>query len=189
MKQLEEMSLEELWQLFPIILKPHNSEWQIWASDEISHLSCLLMPYSPEVSHIGSTAIKGIHAKPIIDLLVEAHDSDSFNHIKNRIIADGYILMSETQVRCSFNKGYTPMGFAKKVFHIHLRHIGDNDEILYRDYLNQNPSIAKEYEALKLSLWKRFEHDRDGYTEAKTEFIKIHTEKARKFFKHKDTAV
>lgn len=189
MKPLEEMSLEELWQLFPIILKPHNSEWQNWASDEISRLSCVLTPSSPVITHIGSTAIKGIHAKPIIDLLVEAHDSDSFKQIKEKIIADGYLLMSETQIRCSFNKGYTPMGFAEKVFHVHLRHIGDNDEILFRDYLNQNPSIAKEYEVLKLSLWKRFEHDRDGYTAAKTEFIKTHTEKARKLFKHKKTAV
>ena len=39
--------------------------------------------------------------------------------------------------------------------------------------------MAKEYEELKLSLWKEFEHNRDGYTEAKTEFIKKHTEQAR----------
>ena len=71
----------------------------------------------------------------------------------------------------SFNKGYTENGFAEKVFHLHLRYIGDNDEIYFRDYLITHPDIAKEYETLKLKLWKRFEHNRDGYTESKSEFI------------------
>lgn len=63
-------------------------------------------------------------------------------------------------------------GFAERVFHVHLRFMGDNDEIAFRDYLNGHPDTAREYEQLKLSLWKDYEHDRDGYTEAKTEFIR-----------------
>ena len=70
-------------------------------------------------------------------------------------------------------------GFAEKVYHVHLRHAGDNDELYFRDYLNDHPQTAKEYEALKLRLWKRFEHDRDAYTEARTEFIGDVTAKAR----------
>ena len=62
---------------------------------------------------------------------------------------------------------------------MHLRYAGDNNELYFRDYLMEYPKVAKEYEELKLSLWKEFEHNRDGYTEAKTEFVKIHTEKAR----------
>lgn len=53
----------------------------------------------------------------------------------------------------------------------------------FRDYLNEHKGIAKEYEALKLSLWKRFEHDRDGYTNAKTEFIKKYTDLAKSEYK------
>ena len=67
----------------------------------------------------------------------------------------------------SFNKGYTEEGFAEKVFHLHLRYFGDNDELYFRDYLNERPDIAEKYEQLKLSLWKKYEHDRDGYTEAR----------------------
>ena len=71
----------------------------------------------------------------------------------------------------SFNKGYTPSGYADKVFHIHIHPIDDNDEIFFRDFLVNHPDTAKEYEALKLSLLPKFKHNRDGYTEAKTEFI------------------
>ena len=74
----------------------------------------------------------------------------------------------------------TKDGFADKVYHIHLRFSGDNDEIYFRDYLNAHPDVAKEYETLKLQLWRKYEHNRDAYTDAKTEFIFKWTAKARK---------
>ena len=87
--------------------------------------------------------------------------------------------MGQSDSRISLNKGYTPEGFAQRVFHLHLRISGDQDEIYFRNYLIQNPSVAKEYEKLKLSLWKNYEHDRDGYTEAKGDFIRKYTEIAK----------
>jgi GrpB-like predicted nucleotidyltransferase (UPF0157 family) len=87
--------------------------------------------------------------------------------------------MSESERRISLNKGYTENGFAEKVFHLHLRYVGDNHELYFRDFLNENPVTAKEYEKLKLCLWKRYEHDRDGYTEAKTAFVLAYTKKAK----------
>ena len=80
--------------------------------------------------------------------------------------------MSASDSRMSFNKGYTPDGYAEKVFHIHLRYSGDNDEIYFRDYLRSHHELAREYETLKQSLLPRYRHDRDGYTEAKTEFVR-----------------
>ena len=71
------------------------------------------------------------------------------------------------------------------MFHIHLRYIGNNNELYFRDYLNEYPEIAKEYENLKLNLWKKFKHNRDAYTEAKTEFISKYTELARKKYKER----
>ena len=82
----------------------------------------------------------------------------------------------------SFNLGYTETGFAEKVFHLHLRLEGDHDELYFRDFLIEYPETAKEYEQLKLSLWKQFEHDRDGYTEAKTAFVRSVTEKAKQLY-------
>ena len=87
--------------------------------------------------------------------------------------------------RKSFHRGYTSKGSAEKVFHLHLRYVGDNDELYFRDYLNDNPPLAKQYEQLKLSLWKKFEHDRDGYTSAKTRFVAEQTGKAKKHYENK----
>lgn len=171
-KQLQDMTLEELWELFPIILTPHNPQWAIWAKEEMQLLSDILSSYDPIINHIGSTAVKGIHAKPIIDILVELTNGICWNLIKDVMVANGYICMSESDSRMSFNKGYTPAGYADKVFHIHFHRIGDNDEILFRDYLIERPEVAKEYEKLKLSLLPKYKNDRDGYTEAKTDFIK-----------------
>lgn len=87
--------------------------------------------------------------------------------------------MNENKNRLDFNKGYTPNGYADKVFHIHVRLIGDNDEIYFRNYLNSHFGVAKDYEDLKLSLWKSFKHDRDGYTNAKSDFITYYTTLAK----------
>lgn len=81
--------------------------------------------------------------------------------------------------RISLNKGYTENGFAEKVFHIHIVSDGDTDEIYFRDYLNAHPDVAKQYEKLKLALWEEYEHDRDAYTRAKTEFVKKYTALAK----------
>ena len=170
--RLKGMTLEELWQLFPIILVPHNPIWKEWADEEIQALNVLLEDFAPIINHIGSTAIPGIMAKPIVDILVEISTDCDWNMVKEKLENAGYICMSESNNRMSFNKGYTPTGYAKRVFHIHIHAPGDNDEIRFRDCLLNNPSVAKEYEALKLSLLPKYRNDRDGYTEAKSDFIR-----------------
>ena len=90
--------------------------------------------------------------------------------------------MAQSVDRIDFNKGYTLQGFAERVFHLHLRYIGDNDELYFRDYLLNNAAVAKEYERLKLDLQKRYEHDRDAYTSNKSGFVKYYTEQGRRLF-------
>lgn len=170
-KALEKMTLEELWALFPITLTPYNPKWKLWAEDEIINLQALLSAYSPIINHIGSTAIPDIQAKPIIDLLVEVADRSVFSRIKAILNNNGYICMSDKPNRMSFNKGYTPNGYAERVFHIHLRVFGDNDEILFRDYLISHSNVAKEYEDLKIGLLSKYRNNRDSYTAAKSNFI------------------
>lgn len=170
-KELNEMTLEELWKLFPIVLVSHSPHWREWASDEIKYLAIILFDFSPRISHIGSTAIPSIQAKPIIDLLVEVSPKSDWNRIRRILESSGYICMSVAENRMSFNKGYTPDGYDDKVFHVHIHTIGDNDEIFFRDYLISHPDVAREYETLKSSLLPEFKYNRDGYTEAKTEFI------------------
>lgn len=181
-KSLQDMTLEELWELFPIILAPHDPIWSQWADEEIDLLRSLLRSYSPAISHIGSTSIPAIQAKPIVDILVEVAPDCDKAEIRSLMENAGYICMAADERRMSFNKGYTPEGYAEKVFHIHVHETGDNDELLFRDYLRANPKAAKEYEELKLNLVPRFHHNRDGYTEAKTDFVKRIVAEARKQF-------
>ncbi len=170
-KKLSEMTLEELWQLFPIILTKHKTYWKDWYNEEILNLKKIL-PAGVIYHHIGSTAINGIIAKPIIDILVVVNSSISLKQVANLLEKQGYLIMSKTESRISLNKGYTENGFAEKVFHLHIRLKGDEDEVYFRDYLNTHHKIAKQYEKLKLQLAKEYEHDRDAYTFAKTEFVK-----------------
>lgn len=170
-KKLSEMTLEELWHLFPIFLTEHKDYWEKWYQEEQDLLKTFL-PLDIQITHIGSTAINGIWAKPIIDILIEIPQNADIYKIKDLLVTHEYICMSEEKKRISFNKGYTENGFAERVFHVHVRYTGDNDEIKFRDYLNMHPNKAKEYETLKLQLWKKFEYNRDGYTNAKTDFIK-----------------
>lgn len=170
-KALKDMTPEELWQLFPIELAPYNPEWKEWAQEETALLKNILSDYSPSITHIGSTAVPGILAKPIIDLLVEVSSAEFFPNLRSDLESTGYICMSASAARLSFNKGYTPHGYAPKVYHIHIRLSGDNDEICFRDYLNSHAEAAKEYETLKTRLAATYKYNRDAYTAAKTEFI------------------
>ncbi len=177
-KKLSEMSLEELWQLFPIFLENHKKYWVDWYNEEVKNLKNIL-PQAIDFYHIGSTAISGIMAKPIIDIIVAVDTCNQMSQVANILKENGYIIMSEKDNRMSLNKGYTESGFAEKVYHIHLRLKGDIDEVYFKNYLIDNPDIAKEYEELKIMLWKKYEFDRDAYTNAKTKFVQKYTKLAK----------
>lgn len=178
-KPLSEMTREELWELFPIILSEHKICWQDWYAEEMRTITALLPEQNIKANHIGSTAIPHIWAKPIVDILIEIPENASMEDIKDVLVSSGYICMSETENRVSLNKGYTSQGFAERVFHIHLRRCGNHDELYFRDYMSDHPALAKEYEKLKLSLRKEYEHDRDAYTGAKSAFVKKYTDAAK----------
>lgn len=178
---LTEMSLEELWRLFPVILKPYNSAWPTWYETERGYLIKLVGPERIfRINHIGSTAVEGLTAKPTIDILLETTD---FETVRSLIDASGeWICMSAAEKQCVFNKGYTPQGLAERSFHLHLRLPGDWDELYFRDLLRASRVIAEEYTVLKTGLQLHFEHDRNGYTAAKSDFIRQRTELARRTF-------
>ena len=179
-KKLEEMSLEELWQLFPIFLVEHKSEWKDWYESEKANLKKILgANVIKRIEHIGSTAIPNIWAKNIVDILLEVGRIEDLARVRDLLVKNGWLVMSESPNRISLNKGYTEQGFAEKVFHLHLRMTGDHDEIYFRDYLCQHSDIAQAYQELKLSLWKKFEHNRDAYTDAKTDFINYYVSEAK----------
>ena len=179
-KKLEDMTLEELWQIFPIFLVEHRPEWADWYQEESqSLLSQLPDGLVKRISHVGSTAIPSIWAKNIVDILLEVGSKEDLAVLVEILKAKGWRVMFQDADQCGLNKGYTDDGFADRVFHLHLRLVGDHDELYFRDYLLDHPEIAKDYEQLKLGLWKQFEHDRKSYTDAKTDFIQRYTQLAK----------
>lgn len=179
--KLSKMTLEELWHLFPIYLEKHNSNWINYYKEQEELLNKIIPhSYLIRISHIGSTAIPTIWAKPIIDILLEVTPNISLDIIKDILIKNDFRLMSKNNNCMSFNKGYTEFGFADKVYHLHLRYKGDDDELYFRNYLLDNPKIAKEYEELKLNLGNLYKYNRDAYTNAKSEFVLKYTNIAKK---------
>ena len=185
MKELKDMSLEELWQLFPVVLKEHNSDYALWYDEERRELLHILSGCGVcRISHIGSTSVKGLIAKPIVDILLELPHDYAADNITALLQKADWLLMAGNRdaKTLDLNKGYTPSGLAERVFHLHIKPSGDWGELYFRDYLGKHPDTAREYEELKLHLKNQYEYNRDAYTNAKSEFIIEHTQKARKEF-------
>jgi len=182
-KELSEMTLEELWELFPIILKEYNSEYPKWYEIEKEKL---LENFDDgtivRINHIGSTAVPGIVSKPTIDILMEISFKSDINQMTDKLKSMQWGLMNFSEkptFKQTYNKGYTKYGFEEKVYHLHVRYADNWSELYFRDYLIEHPEVAKEYVELKIQLKKKYEHNRDAYTDAKEEFIRKYSQIAK----------
>jgi GrpB-like predicted nucleotidyltransferase (UPF0157 family) len=193
MKKLSEMSNEELWRLFPIIITEYNEDWPKFYNEEKLHIEKAIgVENIFRINHYGSTSIPGMIAKPTIDILLEVFEHVENGHIIRKMEEIGYIYSPQVNnppPHMMFLKGYTLEGFKGQAYHVHVRYAGDWDELYFRDYLISNPDLAKRYGELKLELKKIYEFDRDGYTEAKSEFIKEVTQMAKNELAEEKTGI
>lgn len=188
---LQKMTNEELWALFPIILSEHRAEWtKFYEQEKDTIISALGTKNISRINHIGSTSVPGLIAKPTIDILLEIPTDADIPSLTAALISAGYICNTQPNnpaPHLMFMKGYTPQGFRGQAVHLHVRFPGNWDELYFRDYLRSHPETAKSYGKLKQNLQLRYEHDRDAYTEAKTDFIQEATRLARKEMGNKYT--
>ena len=181
----QETDKERQTRIYPIILSEYNPAWLEWYAEEKVNLERLIGTKSiARISHFGSTSVPGLTAKPTVDILLEIKDDANVSKLIDALSSPEYICLNPPDMptpppHLMFLKGYLPDGFAEKVYHIHVRFSGDWDELYFRDYLIAHPKIATEYAELKRKLFQDYEHDRDGYTTAKGEFIKSITQKAK----------
>ena len=187
MKAVDAMTDEERIALFPIVLSEYNPEWTNWFAEEKVRIEQLAGKENiVRITHCGSTSIPGLTAKPTVDILLEINENADVKQLISSFPSPEYICLRQSTTpnhqppHLVFLKGYTPTGFADRVFHIHVRYPGDWDEVYFRDYLIQHPDTAAEYAALKHKLKGQYEYDRDGYTETKGEFVREVTLRARK---------
>jgi GrpB-like predicted nucleotidyltransferase (UPF0157 family) len=154
-------------------LVPHEKYWHNLFESEKCVLHALLQDYILDIQHVGSTAIDGIKAKPIIDIAVLIPDENDFNTIVEILENNGYEYKGdagssggELIVKCSAPDVRT--------HHIHFVRQQDlqwKNYLYFRDVLNTNPALAIAYNELKEELEKKFMHNRQEYTRAKNEFI------------------
>ena len=107
---LSEMTLEELWELFPIILREHNPEYKEWYIKEKENIEKAVGENMIErINHIGSSAVEGLIAKPTVDILLEVDFNTDIDDLKLRLENAGWTLMSfekEPDLRMSYNMGF-----------------------------------------------------------------------------------
>ena len=134
------------------------------------------------IDHIGSTSIKGIKSKPIIDILIQTNDLDDFiNFTKSNIEGDIYTTKKETNPGEGFLIRKEENGKVKAFVHVY--ETGDKNaisNILFRDYLNSHEEEKKNYEKLKIELYEKYKDNRKEYTLGKDKFIKEIIKKATK---------
>ena len=157
----------------------HEKEWEIEAQNTISRLKKILGNVAKDIKHIGSTSIPSIKAKPIIDIAVAVYDFNDVLALEKELKDEGFYYRPQVDLgeQLLFASGSLYEGAGDLQTHfIHVVRSGSMDWINYinfRDYLNRTPSVAKEYEELKVSLALQAPIDsgRDKYLKGKHDFI------------------
>lgn len=161
-------------------LKVYNPQWpEMFQKEKNYLLTHLPRDLIARIEHFGSTAVPGLAAKPIIDILVEVA---SLEETKKSIVpileGEGY----DYFWRPTFGDDVPPFyaWFIKRdqegqrTHHIHMVEKDFTihwERLLFRDYLISHPEVAGEYQALKIRLAEEFSNDRVKYTQMKSEFI------------------
>jgi GrpB-like predicted nucleotidyltransferase (UPF0157 family)/2'-5' RNA ligase len=133
------------------------------------------------VEHVGSTAVPGLGAKPIVDILGGLEDLyDAFRLIEP-LSAIGYSYIPEYETDLPERRYFHKRPENAQWFNLHLAEVGSdfwNRHIGFRDYLRREPEAAAEYHRLKVSLARKFPESTADYTDAKTPFIRAAEERA-----------
>lgn len=142
--------------------------------EEKKNLERLLKGKYIRIEHVGSTAIKNIKSKPIIDILVTCEDLVSFQKfVKDNVESETYTVKEMADGAEDFLIRKEEDGKIKAFIHVVLHDSKvAKDYTLFRNYLNKYPEEAKKYEELKVELLKKYKDDRPKYTEGKNEYIK-----------------
>lgn len=155
----------------PIVVETYNSEWPRQYESEAALLKKALGDTIVDIQHIGSTAVAGLAANPIIDIQIAVNNSLITNYTE-QLSALGYEQARDEQNSSNF----FCKGQPAHTHHLYIVEAGSDEEarrIVLRDYLRKNERGAKEYEALKIAMAEKFKEDRSAYVDAKTAFITL----------------
>lgn len=152
-------------------LVSHNDEWEAEFNDVKPVLVRIFGVEGEDIQHVGSTSIKAIVTKPILDIAIEVESFSSLN--VDGMIGLGYDYRGEAGVpgrRLFVLRSIE----GDSLHHVHCferRGDGFRKQLFFRDYLTNRPDVAKQYSILKIDLTLKYPNDRIQYTEGKDRFI------------------
>jgi GrpB-like predicted nucleotidyltransferase (UPF0157 family) len=154
---------------------PYDEAWPSLYEEERARIERAIGPWVEEIEHVGSTAVPGLAAKPVIDIMVGVKNLNDSPILVERLVGIGYEYMPEFERALPFRRYFRRMREGRRTFQIHLVERSNTEwwdrHLLFRDHLQANPSIAEEYVHLKYGLSDHVGEDREAYTDAKTDFI------------------
>lgn len=154
-----------------VAVEPHDRQWEVAAQQTISKLREILGDTAVDIQHIGSTSIKDICAKPIIDIAVGVRDFSDILE-KNEILEKNGFIFRGQDVPDQYL--YVCGDEDSRTHHIHTVIYDSeawNNYINMRDYLNCHNEEAQAYSKLKEKLARQYPDDRNTYTELKSGLI------------------
>jgi GrpB-like predicted nucleotidyltransferase (UPF0157 family) len=159
----------------PVFVVPYEGAWPSLFGQEKARIERAIGPFVEEIEHIGSTAVPGLAAKPVIDIMVGVRSLDDSPALVERLGAIGYEYVPELERQMPSRRYFRKLRGGRRTHQIHLVERSNSEwwdrHVLFRDHLRAHPKAAEEYAHLKRRLSERFEEDRDAYTDAKTAFI------------------
>ncbi|WP_252504640.1 GrpB family protein [Sporosarcina sp. Marseille-Q4943] len=159
-----------------VALTPYRQEWKELFLQEKVLLESLIGEYIVDIEHIGSTAIEGIAAKPMLDILIGLRSLDDVKKFDKHCLkkADIYHL---GRVEIDGKEVFAKFSDLEELTKTHVYHVveygGDwwKQHTFFRDYLNKHPDIAQKYAALKKKLALKYPDNERKYTDAKKAFV------------------
>ena len=154
-------------------LLAHEKQWEELAEQTILQLRELFGGVAKDIQHVGSTAIRRIKAKPILDIAVAVGDLDAVRPLLPALERAGYVYADQEEDGILLVCG----DFERDTRTHHIHVVQDGGErwlnyLAFRDYLNASAAAAEGYERVKLQLMEQHRGDRAAYTAGKEEFIR-----------------
>jgi GrpB-like predicted nucleotidyltransferase (UPF0157 family) len=167
----------------PVRIVDYSPEWPELFENEKWLILNVIGCFVVGIEHVGSTAVVGLGAKPIIDITVAIKTLRDAHKCVGPLESIGYEYVPEYEEsipeRRYFHKGKPQ---EEQHFHLHMVELSSDfwkRHLLFRDYLRAHSEVAQGYYELKKRLAREYGSDREGYTEAKTSFIESVVAKAR----------
>ena len=168
---------------YPVVIVEYQPQWPALYEEEKTRILNVIGHKVISIEHIGSTAVPGLGAKPIIDIMIGVNQLADAEECIEPLITIGYEYRPPEKAGIPERRYFTKGHPQARTFHIHMVELTSDfweRHLLFRDFLRAHPDVADQYYRLKKKLATEYGNNREGYTDAKTSFIESVVTRARK---------